>query len=222
MMTSVIYLPGAAIGYLLLQRGTFDSVNIGTSPRIASLTDSAFGWAADAIKSVSPGWTLFPVGVILLVLGFNAIDRLLPSLEGTSFDDREVGWSSRVWPMFLAGCAVTLVTLSVSVSLTLLVPLVAKGHIRRSNTLPYIAGANITTLADTLVAAILIGDQDAVRVVLAVTVVVTILTLIVLLTIYPWLRRTLLGAARFVLASNRRLAAFTAVLFLVPLALIAF
>ena len=36
----------------------------------------------------------------------------------------------------------------------------AKGHLRRANTLPYIASANITTLADTLVAAILLGNRQ--------------------------------------------------------------
>ena len=111
--------------------------------------------------------------------------------------------------------------MSVSVSLTLLVPLVAKGHVRRSNTLPYIAGANITTLVDTFVAAVLIGDQDAVRVVAAVTLVVTVLTLTLLLTVYPLVRRTLLAAARAILVSNRRLAAFAIGLFAIPLILIA-
>ena len=100
-------------------------------------------------------------------------------------------------------------------------PLVAKGHVRRANTLPYIAGANITTLVDTLAAAILLGDQDAVRVVVAVTLVVTAWTLLLLVTAYPLLRRVLLGLARAILASNRRLAGFAAALLLVPLALIA-
>ena len=74
--------------------------------------------------------------------------------------------------------------------------------------------------AGSLVAAILIGNQDAVRVVVAVTSVVTVLTLLVLLTTYPSLRRVMLAVARWVLASNRRLASFAAVLFLVPMALI--
>lgn len=221
MMTAVIYLPGAAIGFLLLQRGTFDSLDIGTSPGLTSATDAAFGWMVDAITSFAPAWTLFPIGLALLLAGFNCFDRLLPAISSDEIGTREVGWSSRMWPMFLAGCAVTSLTLSVSVSLTLLVPLVAKGHVRRSNTLPYIAGANITTLVDTLVAAIIIGNQDAVRVVAAVTSVVTVLTILVLATMYPLLRRTMLAAARFVLASNRRLAGFAAGLFLVPMALIA-
>jgi len=221
LMTAVIYLPGAAIGFVLLDRGVFDGFDIGTSPGITSATDAAFGWSVDLITSFAPGWTLFPVGLALLVAGFNCFDRLLPALGTDELGNREVAWSSRMWPMFLAGAAVTTLTLSVSVSLTLLVPLVAKGHVRRSNTLPYIAGANITTLVDTLVAAILIGNQDAVRVVVAVTTVVTVLTVLVLLTAYPLLRRALLAVARYVLASNRRLAGFAALLFVLPTALIA-
>lgn len=123
--------------------------------------------------------------------------------------------------MFLLGCGVTLLTLSVSVSLTVLVPLVAKGRLRRANTLPYIAGANVSTLADTLVAAILLGNQDAVRVVIAVTVAVAVWTVVLLAFLYPLLRRVCLGVARRALRSPARLATCVAVLFVVPLALIA-
>jgi sodium-dependent phosphate cotransporter len=221
MMTAAIYLPGAAIGFVLLERRAFDWLDVGTSPGLTSATDAAFGWTVDVVTAVAPDWTLFPVGLALLVVGFNFFDRLLPAIASEELDDREVGWSSRKWTMFFVGCAVTSITLSVSVSLTLLVPLVAKGHVRRSNTLPYIAGANITTLVDTLVAAILIGDQDAVRVVAAVTSVVAVLTVVVLATVYPLLHRSMLAASRYVLASNRRMAGFTAAVFLVPMVLIA-
>jgi Na+/phosphate symporter len=221
LMTAVVYVPGAIVGYVLLERGAFDGVDIGTSPRLTSLTDSAFGWLVDAVTDVAPGWTLFPLGLAVLLVGFQAVDRALPVVHPDRLGDGEEGWYARLWPMFLVGCAVTLLTLSVSVSLTLLVPLVAKGHLRRANTLPYIAGANITTLADTLVAAILIGNQDAVRVVVAVTAVVTVWTVFLLITAYPLLRRVLLGVARRILASNRRLAGFAAVLCLAPALLIA-
>jgi len=226
LMTAVVYVPGAIVGWLLLDRGVFDGFDIGTSPELTSATDTAFGWLADAIAEVAPDWTLFPIGLGLLLLGFQAFDRVLPAvgsdrLERDDGGGADQGWTTRLWPMFLAGCAVTLLTLSVSVSLTLLVPLVARGHVRRANTLPYIAGANITTLVDTLAAAILLGDQDAVRVVVAVTSVVTVWTLLLLVTAYPLLRRILLGVARRILASNRRLAGFAAALLLVPIALIA-
>lgn len=220
LMTAVVYVPGAIVGYLLLDLGVFDGVDIGSSPQLASLTDRAFGWLVDLIEDVAPSWTLFPIGLVILLVGFQAFDRALPSLAGDRIESDDGSWYTRKWPMFGVGCAVTMLTLSVSVSLTLLVPLVAKGHLRRANTLPYIAGANITTLADTLVAAILIGNAEAVRVVVAVTVVVTIWTLTLLVTAYPLLRRVLLGIARGVLADNRRLAGFAGVLLGVPLVLI--
>jgi hypothetical protein len=222
LMTMVAYLPGALVGFLLLRQGALDRFDIGTSPALTSATDAAFGWAVDLLKDVLPGWALFPVGLGVLLVGFSCFDRVLPHIgERDLEEDDRVGWYDRKWPMFLLGCGVCLLTLSVSVALTVLVPLVAKGYLRRANTLPYIAGANITTLADTLVAAILIGNQDAVRVVLAVTLAVSVWTLLLLTFAYPQVRGALLAIARSVLASKRRLAGFVGALFLVPLLLIA-
>jgi hypothetical protein len=166
---------------------------------------------------------LFPVGLGVLLVGFSLFDRVLPDLKSRA--DRAEGdrepWFDRKWPMFAAGLFVCLLTLSVSVALTVLVPLVAKGHLRRANTIPYIAGANITTLADTLVAAILLGNQDGVRVVVAVTVSVTVWTLVLLAFAYPFVRRMCLGIARRALVNTRRLLLFVLVLFAIPIALIA-
>ena len=220
-MTSIVYVPGAIVGYLLLRNGVFDSFDIGTSPGLTSATDTAFGWAADLLKDVAPDWMLFPVGLGVLLVGFSAFDRALPVMSGDRLGEHSDAWYTRKWPMFLVGCGVTLLTLSVAVSLTLLVPLVAKGILRRANTLPYIAGANITTLADTLVAAIVLGNQEGVQVVVAVTITVTIWTLLLLTFAYPQLRRFCLGFARWVLASHKRLGAFAAGLFIIPVVLIA-
>lgn len=222
LMTTVAYVPGAIVGYLLLRNGTLDGLDIGTSPALTSATDAAFGWAVDLLKDLLPSWGLFPVGLAVLLAGFSCFDRVLPHISPSDLEDPDrVGWYDRKWPMFLLGCGVCLLTLSVSVALTVLVPLVAKGYLRRANTLPYIAGANITTLADTLVAAILIGNQDAVRVVVAVTVAVTAWTLVLITFAYPVVRAALLAVARAVLESKQRLAGFLAALFAVPLVLIA-
>ncbi len=221
LMTAIVYVPGAVVGYLLLDGGALDGFDVGTSPAITSLTDSLFGWAVDLLAGVLPAWLLFPVGVAVLLAGFSLFDKVLPTVGSHQLEDRDNAWYTRRWPMFLLGLGVTVLTLSVSVSLTLLVPLVAKGYLRRANTLPYIAGANITTLVDTLVAAILLGNQDGVRVVVAVTLAVTVWTLGLLAFVYPTLRRVCLGFARAALRSPPRLAGFTAALLAVPLVLIA-
>ncbi|MDP9071202.1 MAG: hypothetical protein M3N68_07930 [Actinomycetota bacterium] len=221
LMTAVVYVPAAVVGYVLLEEGALDGFDIGTSPTLTSVTDTLFGWTVDLARDLLPGWLLFPLGLAVLLVGFQLFDKVMPSVGGDQLEHRPDAWYSRKWPMFLLGCGVCLLTLSVAVALTVLVPLVAKGYLRRANTLPYIAGANITTLADTLVAAILLGNQDAVRVVVAVTLAVTAWTLAVLALGYPLLRRTCLGLATRALHSRTRLAAFAAFLFVVPLALIA-
>lgn len=221
LMTMATCVPGSLIGYLLLSGGRLDGLDIGTSPRLTSATDALFGWAVGLARAALPDWALFPIGLVVLLGGFAMFDRVLPAVSEHRLEEREGAWHERKWTMFLVGCGVCLLTLSVSVALTVLVPLVAKGYLRRANTLPYIAGANITTLADTLVAAILLGNQDAVRVVAAVTIGVTAWTLLLLTFAYPALRKSCLAIARHALASRGRLAVFAAVLFAVPLALIA-
>lgn len=221
LMTAATYVPGAVVGFVILDRGLLDDLDIGTSPRLTSATETAFGWAVDAVERVAPDWAAFPIGLAVLLAGFSMFDRVLPTVTEQRLErPDDANWYDRKWPMFLAGCGVCLLTLSVSVALTVLVPLVARGYLRRANTLPYIAGANITTLADTLVAAILLGNQDAVRVVVAVTVSVTAWTLLLLALGYPLLRRACLGLARRALLSRTRLASFVFALFAVPIALI--
>ncbi len=221
LMTAVVYLPGALIGFLVIDRGALDGVDIANSPGLTSATDALFGWAVDAAREVLPGWGLFPAGLAVLLAGFWCFDRVLPEVGGERLEEGREGWYDRKWPMFLLGCGVCLLTLSVSVALTVLVPLVAKGYLRRANTLPYIAGANITTLADTLVAAILLGNADAVRVVLAVTISVTVWTVALLAFAYPQVRWLCLGIARRALLSRKHLGVFVAALLAVPVALIA-
>jgi sodium-dependent phosphate cotransporter len=220
-MTVFAYLPGALIGWLLLRGGAFDGLTLTAPPALLSVTDTAFGWLADLARQVVPGWGLFPVGLAVLLVAFKAFDRALPDLSAERLEGRgATAWFRRPWAMFALGCVVALMTLSVSVALTLLVPLVAKGHIKREEALPYIAGANITTLADTLVAAMLVSNPDAARVVLAEMVGVTAWTLILLGFMYPTVRSSALRIARTVLASRPRLAVSLVALFSVPLFLV--
>jgi len=221
-MTVFAYLPGALAGWLLLRGGAFDRLTLKAPPSLLSVTDTAFGWLADLARHFVPGWGLFPVGLAVLLVAFKAFDRALPDLSAERLEGRGASnWFRKPWAMFALGCVVALMTLSVSVALTILVPLVARGHLKREEALPYIAGANITTLADTLVAAMLVSNPDAARVVLAEMVGVTAWTLVLLGFLYPTVRRAALRIARTVLSSKARLALSIAALFSVPLFLVA-
>ena len=115
LMTMVVYVPGALFGYLLLERGTFDGLTFGTSPELTSLTDTMFGWSVDLLKDFLPGWTLFPVGLGVLLLGFSMFDRVLPAVSSDKLEHRGEAWYTKKWPMFLVGCGVCMLTLSASV-----------------------------------------------------------------------------------------------------------
>jgi Na+/phosphate symporter len=118
--------------------------------------------------------------------------------------------------MFALGCVVATLTLSVSVALTVLVPLASHGYIKREESIPYIMGANITTLADTLVAAMILGNAVAVHIVLAEAIGVSIVSLIYLGLFYGTLRRFIIGLETWVVAKPGRLWAFVGVLFVLP------
>ncbi len=122
--------------------------------------------------------------------------------------------------MYALGCAVALITMSVSVALTVLVPLVVKGYVKREAILPYIMGANITTLGDTLLAAVLLHSSSAVRIVLAGIIGTTIVSLVLLAFFYPSVRRGVWKFQRQMVKNRPRLAMFTAALFLTPLVII--
>jgi Na+/phosphate symporter len=113
---------------------------------------------------------------------------------------------------------VATLTLSVSVALTVLVPLAVKGYVKRDEALPYIMGANIMTLADTLVVAMLQPTEVAAQIVLAQALGVAIVSIVILAFFYRPVRRAVTTIEDYFVASNRRLAVFVAILFVLPVA----
>ena len=51
-----------------------------------------FGWSVDLLKDFLPGWTLFPVGLGVLLLGFSMFDRVLPAVNGDKLEHRGGAW----------------------------------------------------------------------------------------------------------------------------------
>jgi hypothetical protein len=102
------------------------------------------------------------------------------------------------------------------VALTVLVPLASRGYVKRDQSIPYIMGANITTLADTLVAAMLLRHAGAVQIVLAEAIGVSLISIIYLALFYGVIKRSVMGLDDWIVASSRRLWTFVVVLFTTP------
>lgn len=217
--TAIIYVPGAIIGFFLLRWEPFRAIDPSFPAQFTDLIDFVYGGLLNRIEDL-PALVLFAGGLGILLLSFKLIDTVLPEMSEEAIEHSRLGWLQKKWPMFGLGLLVALVTLSVSVALTVLVPLNAKGYVKRENMLPYIMGANITTLGDTLLAAFLLGSPAAVRIVLAGIVGTTVVSLVLLAFFYEPVRKGTWKFQKAVVKSKPRLAAFTAGLFLVPILLI--
>ena len=217
--TAVIYVPGSVIAYFLLKWEKFRGLELSFPAQFTDLVDFVYGGLIDRIEDL-PALVLFAGGLGILLLSFKLIDTVLPEMSEEAIEQSRLGWLQRKWPMFGLGLLVALVTMSVSVALTVLVPLNAKGYVKREAMLPYIMGANITTLGDTLLAAFLLGSPAAVRIVLAGIIGTTIVSLILLAFFYEPVRKGIWKFQKAMVRSKPRLAAFTAGLFIVPIAVI--
>jgi hypothetical protein len=219
--TWTIYVPVLIIGSTFIVNGTFDSVRISAASTLVSFIDSIFDPIVKWIISWAPGLLIFAVGVGVILLAFNLIDRALPNPElgGTEFNQAPRLLYKPI-VMFLLGGAVTTISMSVSVSLSLLVPLSARGYIRRENVIPYIMGANITTFVDTLVASLFMNQPQAFTIVFVEMATVAVVSVIILLTSYRLYERLILKIANLITGSRRNFSVFMLLLVGTPIILL--
>ncbi len=221
MLTAVVYVPALGIGLPLLGSDSFRSVNIVAPASLLNIVKVATAPIVSNIEAIVPQGILFLAGLALLLVSLRLLDAALPDAAETAHLEEHRDWRNRRWLMFGIGSLVALVTMSVSVALTVLVPAVSKGYFRRRQVLPYIMGANITTLGDTLVAAYVMGNPGGVHVVLAELAGITLITGILLAFLYTPLTEQVVRTTDWILGRKQRLAVFVGVLFTVPITLIA-
>ena len=219
--TITIYVPALPLARTILASNALDGAG-GAVPR--GWAGAAGALAAPVVGPLEhlPAAALFACGMALLIGAFWLFDRLLPNLDPPP---RRLEALSRRFhstpPMFALGALITLLTLSVSLSLTILVPLTLKGLVRRGDVVPYVLGANITTFVDTLFAALLLESGAAVPVVLSLVFAVTAVSLAVLTLGYRPYSRAVLWAADRSVSGPRGFTAFLLAIGLAPLLLIA-
>ena len=220
-VTGTLQIGSVIIGTLLLLSGVLGRFSFGDGAALTSVTDLLIEPVSGLFKGFLPTWALFLVGLGIILVTFNLFDRCLPEM---TIKESQVGRMSRLvynpMIMFLLGSAVTLVSMSVSVSLSILVPLSHRGFVRRENVIPYIMGANITTFIDTLLAAVLLNNHAAVSVVLAEMLGVAVSAMFILLLFFRRYERSSLRFVEWVTLKNVNLALFMFGIFVIPVILI--
>jgi sodium-dependent phosphate cotransporter len=220
-VTATTYVPGLFLGALLLGTGSLDSLQLHSGALVHSALELAVTPVTGLVVGLLPRWASFLFGLGVIMSSFSLFDRCLPEM---TIRESQLGWMSRLvyrpWVMFVLGAAVTLVSMSVSLSLSILVPLSSRGFVRRENVTPYIMGANITTFIDTLLAAVLLNNPPAFTIVLVEMVSISIISMAILALVYRPYQAAMLRLVNWVTLSTRNLAWFVAILFGIPVLLI--
>ncbi len=220
-ITATTYLPGLFLGAFTLQAGLLDSIQFRSGTLLNSAIDLVIEPIAGVAVNLLPNWAIFLAGLGVILLSFKLFDKCLPQM---TLKESQLGWMSRLvyqpWVMFVLGALITLLSMSVSLSLSILVPLSARGFVRRENVTPYIMGANITTFVDTLLAAVLLGTPPAFTVVLVEMASITVVSMFILAVSYRRYQQIILGSVAWITTSNRNLALFMASIFVAPIILI--
>lgn len=215
-----LWLPVLPIGIVALESGWFDGISVGTPGELTSFIDVVYDPIVEEAVDLLPRIVIFGLGIAVLLTAFTIFDRALPNLEQPSLRvERIKEWLHHPLAMFALGLAITAMTLSVSISLTLLIPLSLKGYVRRDNIIPYVMGANISTWVDTLVAALLLENPRAFTIVFTEMAVGGCFSLLVLFFVYRPYSRVILNIARQVTHTRRGFALFLGAILLVPLVL---
>ncbi len=220
-VTGTTHLVGLGVGIALLVSGHLHQFYPQRGALLNSIFETIFYPLVNELLTVVSRWVLFPLGLLIILISFNLFDRCLPQM---ALKESQVGRVSRLVYrpiiMFLLGAGITVISMSVSVSLGILVPLSQRGFVRRENVIPYIMGANITTFVDTLLAAVLLDNPPAFTVVLTEMISIAIVSLFILIFTYKSYERNMIRFVIWVTESNRNLGIFMFLIFLVPILLL--
>lgn len=214
--------PVIPFGQLILREGWFDGVRFGSPGAVTSFIDVVYDPMVTRMADHLPRIVMFAIGIGVLLFAFALFDRALPNLEqpGPRFERASAILHQR-YLMFVFGLIVTGMTLSVSLSLTILVPLTLKGYVKRDSIIPYVMGANIATWVDTLFAALLLDTPRAFTIVFVEMVTGAAVSLTVLVLFYGPYQRIILRVAHLATRDRRGFAIFLGALLLMPVALMA-
>lgn len=212
--------PAIALGLVSLHVGWLDGLQFGVPSVVTDWVDAVYGRPVDLARDFLPNLGVFALGAGVLLGSFAVFDRALPQLEGEAEGIRHIFHRLNTRPlMFLMGCLITSLTLSVSISLTVLVPLSLKGYLKRDHIIPYVMGANITTFIDTLAGSLILGGDQAFTVVLTEMLAVATVSLVLLVALYGPYSRLILAGANWTTLRPSHMAVFLAAIVAVPVAL---
>jgi sodium-dependent phosphate cotransporter len=155
----------------------------------------------------------------LLLGSLRLLGRVFDKVDFEQIRERYRRYFSSRWVAFGVGLGLTALTTSIAFSLGVIVPIYNRGYLRHREVIPYMFGANIGTLLDTVVVSLFVEVAGGVASVLLVMGMTALVTLPALVAIERY-RRLIDGVLGRLLASRRAFLLFLGSLGLGPLALV--
>jgi sodium-dependent phosphate cotransporter len=218
LVTYTVYGPVAVVGFVALPlfRQAVPAVgSVGLNVSSVRVFEPVVAVLVDGLGAP----LTFLVAVALLFASLRLFDRLLDEVDTDHLRRRYLVHLDRPWLSFGAGLVATGVTTSVAFSLGVVVPLYNRGYLERREVVPYVLGANVGTLVDTLVVAVVLDSSVGAAVVVLV-LGLSLLVTVAALAVYPVYFGVIDGAQERVLTDRTVFALFLLVLVAVPFALV--
>jgi len=219
LLTHSIYVPVTVIGYLLLPVATRSVGTVSDTPAIDGAAPSVFSGINTGITEAIGPAPAFLLALVLIFGSLQLFDRILGRIETPALRTHLFRHFKRTWLSFGLGLLITTMTTSVAFSLGVIVPLYNRDYVTRAELMPYVLGANIGTLFDALIVALVLPAPVGVTTVLLLLVTATGVTLVAL-TWYEWYSWAIETVDNHLLEDRRAFVAFVVSLILGPLALV--
>ncbi|MDX1745981.1 MAG: sodium:phosphate symporter, partial [Halobacteriales archaeon] len=189
-VTHSVYLPATLLGYGLL---TVAKLQPPPFPAFAFPRGGvvvAFSAFAETLTRTLGAVPVLLLAVGLLVVSLHVFNTILDRIETDRLRRVTRHALQRPWVGLLLGGLVTAATTSVAFSLGVVVPLYNRGFVSRRHIIPYILGANLGTLSDTVVVGMVLETETGAAIVLALLGTAGLVSLLAVArfeTYYDWI-----------------------------------
>jgi len=218
--TYVVYIPAIILGYLGLKSLDLSFLEVNAPAALNYGLDTIFGPFTSFLSGLLPPSLLFLSSIGVLLGSLKIFDRSFKGLSEEKFRSKYLRFQlSNKWISFAVGAGITLVSTSVALSVGIIVPLYNRGYFKRKEIIPYLMGANLTTMISSVMAAAVIESAVAMKMSLLLSVSV-LLTTVVVLAFYDRCYKLIQKAFNAVMLKDLYLYGFSALLLLTPLLLV--
>ncbi len=177
-----VYLPAALIAYFGSSYLELSFLKVSGPALLQTSVLSIFEPVSSAVAAVTGPVLGFFTALGFLIISLRIFGYAFNGLNAENLRGNYLQFlMGSKWIAFATGALLTLITTSVSLSLGIIVPLYNEGYIKREEIIPYILGANLTTMISFVIAAMIVNTQPGMRQILILTGGITLVTSVVLL-----------------------------------------